>query len=109
MADALALLEKAAVAAVYDADAAGQTGAAMLAARWARLTQIEPPDHDLTDFWVHGGDLRAWLAQLAAEQLAGLLARVGEMPAWQALWERCRIAAALGANVGTCERDNVRT
>ncbi|MDX9955610.1 MAG: toprim domain-containing protein [Anaerolineae bacterium] len=99
--DALALLEKAAVVAVYDADAAGQAGAATLAARWARVTQVAPPDHDLTDCWVHGGDLRAWLAGVAAEQLEGLLARVGAVPAWQALWERCRVAAALGANVGT--------
>lgn len=96
MRDALALLEKAAVAAVYDADAAGQAGGAALVARWARITQLEPPDHDLTDTWVHGGDLRGWLAQVAAEQLEGLLARVGDMPAWQALWERCRVAAALG-------------
>lgn len=101
MGDALALLEKAAVVAVYDADAAGQAGAATLAARWSRVTQLAPPDHDLTDTWVHGGDLRAWLAQVAAEQLEGLLSRVGDMPAWRALLERCQLAAALGANVGT--------
>ncbi len=90
--DALALLGKAVIVAVYDADEAGQTGGAAVTARWPRAKQAQPPDHDLTDYWVHGGNLRAWIAALAAGEYEALLERAGKGEAfvkWLAVYERC--------------------
>ena len=35
---------------------------AMLA-QIARVAVVQPPAHDLTDYWMAGGDLRGWIAQ----------------------------------------------
>jgi hypothetical protein len=53
---------------VYDADPAGAAGAASLRALSGRAVPVQPPAHDLTDYWRHGGDLRAWIAALVADQ-----------------------------------------
>lgn len=51
----------------FDADAAGETGAAGLAwlggARRLAVPQLRPGDKDLTDYHNHGGDLRALVAE----------------------------------------------
>lgn len=64
------LAQYAAIGLVMDADKAGDQARA----RWLDnealktvLVVIQPPDHDLTDFWKHGGNLRAWLAERASE------------------------------------------
>ena len=46
----------------YDGDAAGQAGASRLAAMSKRISPVTiPRGSDLTDFFLMGGDLRAWL------------------------------------------------
>lgn len=51
------------ILAAYDADAAGRAGAAQLAARSQRVVAIEPLEgKDITDFYLAGGDLHAWIA-----------------------------------------------
>jgi len=47
---------------VLDDDEAGDKGRAMLA-QIARVAVVQPPAHDLTDYWMAGGDLRGWIAQ----------------------------------------------
>ncbi len=50
---------------VHDDDQAGDEGRdyiSKLHAVSARIIAIEPPAHDLTDFWNSGGDLRSWIA-----------------------------------------------
>lgn len=50
------------ILAAYDADEAGQKGAAKLAARSKRVAVIRPLEgKDVTDFYLAGGDLRAWI------------------------------------------------
>lgn len=50
---------------VLDDDAAGDKGREMLA-QIARVTVVQPPAHDLTDYWIGGGDLRGWIAQITS-------------------------------------------
>jgi hypothetical protein len=58
----LRLLHYRAILAAYDADRAGQNGAARLVAHSRRIIPISvPTGGDLTGFWHAGGDLRAWL------------------------------------------------
>ena len=45
---------------VYDDDEAGR-GALRRFERLKRARFLEPPAHDLTDFWRGGGDLRGWI------------------------------------------------
>lgn len=90
-----------AIVAVYDADEAGDQAreywqnAPGLA---QRVTTVAPPDHDLSDYWSKGGDLRKWLAEVVAGRMGVLLAgldrqRFGEQVAeWEAI---CRQLSAI--------------
>jgi len=58
----LRLLHYEAILAAYDADRAGQAGAAMLAAHSRRVKPIAVPSGgDLTGYWQSGGNLETWL------------------------------------------------
>jgi hypothetical protein len=46
---------------VFDADPAGQAGLCRFNTI-ARLHPIPPPAHDLTDYWLSGGDLPSWFS-----------------------------------------------
>ncbi len=53
----------------YDVDTAGDTGAARVTRITRRAQRVAVPvlregDKDITDFWRHGGDLRAWVSGL---------------------------------------------
>jgi hypothetical protein len=66
--DLATLMRYAALGVVMDDDEAGDRARVYwdgMAAMRTRLVAAEPPDHDLTDFWKHGGDLRRWLARQA--------------------------------------------
>lgn len=59
----LKLLPYKRILAAYDNDEAGQAGAAKLAALLQRVTAIQPLEgKDVTDFYLAGGDLGAWIA-----------------------------------------------
>jgi DNA primase len=59
----LQLLQYRVILAAYDADGAGQAGAAKLAKHSKRAVPVTvPAGGDLTGFYQAGGDLRAWLA-----------------------------------------------
>jgi hypothetical protein len=60
------------VLAVLDDDAAADKGRTYLR-QFRRIKTLAPPDHDLTDYWAHGGDLRAWLAGRVAARMKHLL------------------------------------
>jgi hypothetical protein len=66
------------VLAVYDVDEAGADGNAYLRSVSKRVVTVEPLAHDLTAYWRQGGDLRAWIASLVAEQMERLLDRLDE-------------------------------
>lgn len=51
--------------AILDDDAAADKGRAYLQ-QFPRILTAYPPDHDLTDYWRHGGDLRAWIKEQIA-------------------------------------------
>jgi len=97
--DAMALLEKVAVIAIYDADEAGRQGGAAIAMQWPRAMQVPPPDHDLTDYWQHGGNLRGWLAGVLAAQYERLLDGLDSgqqaevFVQWLGEYEKCALAA----------------
>jgi hypothetical protein len=58
----LRLLHYRTILAAYDADEAGRSGAAMLAAHSCRVVQVSVPvGGDLTGFWQSGGDLVGWV------------------------------------------------
>ena len=51
---------------IHDDDKAGDEGRNYISKLHAvsqRIVALEPPDHDLTDYWKSGGDLRRWIAQ----------------------------------------------
>ena len=56
------------------------TAAGSISPRFRSFTQrvrvVDPPAHDLTDFWKGGGNLRAWVAGHVAEALEDALAQV---------------------------------
>jgi hypothetical protein len=56
------------ILAILDTDEAGAKGIAYLKQVSRRVFPLEPPDHDLTDYWRHGGDLRGWLAAQIIDQ-----------------------------------------
>jgi hypothetical protein len=58
--------------AVLDDDAAADQGRIYLRSI-PRVVVVSPPDHDLTDYYVNGGDLRAWIAGQVSEQMVNLL------------------------------------
>jgi hypothetical protein len=61
-----ALLTHEHILAVYDDDPAGDQARQALSSV-PRVQVIPPPDHDLTDYWRKGGDLRAWLRNIARQ------------------------------------------
>jgi hypothetical protein len=58
--------------AVLDDDDAADIGRDYLR-KIPRVETVSPPDHDLTDFWQAGGDLRGWIAGQVADQMRRLL------------------------------------
>jgi hypothetical protein len=66
--DAMLLAKAWSIIAILDTDQAGDEGIAYLKRVSQRLVAVRPPDHDLTDYWRHGGDLRAWLAASIVDQ-----------------------------------------
>lgn len=71
----LLLARYASILVVMDDDQAGNEARAY----WRKLPRVQivpPPDHDLTDYWQHGGNLRQWLAQQVATALYTVLDRV---------------------------------
>jgi 5S rRNA maturation endonuclease (ribonuclease M5) len=81
-----------AVLVIHDADQAGEQGRqyfSELHARFPRMHSIQPPAHDLTDFWKAGEDLRAWLAGQISEvlenTLKGMTANSPKLADWQRL------------------------
>jgi len=86
------LARYAAVGVVMDSDQAGQQNVqdywAKLQAVSPRLKVLDPPDHDLTDYWKHGGDLRGWLAGAAVGLMALAIEGMERAPErWIRLWE----------------------
>ncbi len=62
-----------AILVVHDDDQAGARGRSYISKLHAvseRIMPIEPPAHDLTDFWKSGGDLRSWIAQHVYQAMA---------------------------------------
>ncbi|MCX6083083.1 MAG: hypothetical protein NTW32_26440 [Chloroflexi bacterium] len=65
-----------AVLVVYDDDDAGEKGREYIAGlhtKFNRVKSIQPPAHDLTDFWKSGGDVRGWLAGYVANAMEDAL------------------------------------
>lgn len=89
---------------VHDNDQAGEMGRKYIAelhARFPRVQPIQPPAHDLTDFWKSGGDVRAWLAGQVAGALEHALRSIQspQAPAferWQAIVELAKSEARNG-------------
>ena len=80
-----------AVLVVHDDDQAGEKGRQYIAElhqRFGRVQSIQPPAHDLTDFWKSGGDLRAWLAGQVAEALEKVLMGMPATSPQVADWNR---------------------
>ena len=71
--DAALLAGASIIVAVLDDDEAGQRGAAYLASVTPRVVTVIPPDHDLTDAWKRGVNLRSWLGGLVASKMEGLM------------------------------------
>lgn len=68
-----------AVIVVHDDDNAGDNGREYIAKIQSftqRVMIVDPPAHDLTDFWKNGGNLRAWVAGRVADALEDALAQV---------------------------------
>jgi hypothetical protein len=91
--DLVQLARYTAVIAVYDADAAGDAGREYLSGV-PRVVPVRPPDHDLTDFWRGGGNLRGWIAGLVAEQLAVAMIRMERQPeGWMRIYDLASVTA----------------
>jgi len=71
--DAALLAGASIIVAVLDDDEAGQRGAAYLASVTKRVCMVIPPDHDLTDAWKRGVNLRQWIGGLVAQKMETLL------------------------------------
>jgi len=71
--DAALLAGASIIVAILDDDEAGQRGAAYLASVTPRVVTVIPPDHDLTDAWKRGVNLRSWLGGLVASKMEGLM------------------------------------
>jgi hypothetical protein len=73
----LALLTRyLAILVVHDDDIAGEHGRDYISKLHAvseRIVAIQPPAHDLTDYWKSGGDLRIWTAMHVYSALADAL------------------------------------
>ena len=97
-----------AVLVIHDDDLAGEQGRqyfAELHTRFGRVQSIQPPAHDLTDFWKAGGNsslysgqaLRIWLAGQVSETLEkvlnGMTASSPKMADWKRLARLAKIEA----------------
>jgi DNA primase len=71
--DAALLAGASVIVAVLDDDEAGQLGAAYMASVTPRVVTVIPPDHDLTDAWKRGVNLRQWIGGLVAQKMEGLM------------------------------------
>ena len=71
--DAALLAGASIIVAVLDDDEAGRRGAAYLASVTPRVVTVIPPDHDLTDAWKCGVNLRQWIGGLVAQKMEGLM------------------------------------
>lgn len=76
-ADKLALARYPLVVQVSDADQAGDE-ARQYWTQQARVVTVQPPDHDLTDYWRAGGNLRRWIAETVGRELGQVCAELGE-------------------------------
>ena len=81
-----------AVLVIHDDDQAGEQGRqyfSELHVRFPRVQVVQPPAHDLTDFWKAGGGLRAWLAgqvsEILEKVLNGMIASSPKLADWQRL------------------------
>jgi len=94
--DAALLAGASIIVAVLDDDEAGQRGAAYLASVTPRVCTVMPPDHDLTDAWKRGVNLRQWIGGLVAQKMETLLNRMnGNAPdGWLELYQRAIDAEA---------------
>jgi DNA primase len=80
-----------AVLVVHDDDHAGEKGRQYISelhTRFPRVQAIQPPAHDLTDYWKSGGDLRAWLAGHVSEALENALRGMPANSPILADWQR---------------------
>jgi hypothetical protein len=94
--DAALLAGASIIVAVLDDDEAGRRGAAYLASVTPRVCTVMPPDHDLTDAWKRGVNLRQWIGGLVAQKMEMLLNRMnGAAPeGWLELYQRAIDAEA---------------
>jgi hypothetical protein len=77
--DLITLARYLAVIVVHDDDQAGDRGREYISRIRSviqRIKVVDPPAHDLTDFWKGGGNLRAWVAGHVADAMEDALQRV---------------------------------
>lgn len=77
--DLITLVRYLAVIVVHDDDQAGDRGREYISKIRSviqRIKVVDPPAHDLTDFWKGGGNLRAWVAGHVADAMEEALQRV---------------------------------
>lgn len=93
---ATALLSAPIILSTYDEDESGDKGRAYLAGVSDRIETLRVPDHDLTDYWRHGGPLGAWLADQIMRRMEQLLADIDEerhsqtFVRWLEIYQRSR-------------------
>lgn len=71
---AAALLSASVIVTLYDEDSTGDKGRDYLRGLSGKIRTVRVPDHDLTDYWRHGGPLGAWLSDVVYRQMEPLLA-----------------------------------
>ena len=96
--DLAALARYPAVLVVYDMDQAGDEARRY----WKKVQEsvpriqiVKPPDHDLTDYRNHGGDLRRWIAEQVGGQMVSLMTMLDKVHypnAWEE-WDDIRKSA----------------
>ena len=93
---AAALLSASIILSTYDEDETGDKGRAYLSSVSDRVETLRVPDHDLTDYWQHGGPLGAWLADQIMRRFERLIAGIDEdaqpdtFVRWLGLYQRAR-------------------
>jgi hypothetical protein len=94
--DAALLAGASIIVAVLDDDEAGQRGAAYLASVTPRVVTVIQPDHDLTDAWRRGVNLRQWIGGMVAQKMEELLNRLNgaAQEGWLELYQRAIDAEA---------------
>lgn len=75
---AAALLSASIILSTLDEDETGDKGRAYLASVTDRVQALRVPDHDLTDYWKHGGPLGAWLADQIMRRMERLVTIIDE-------------------------------